>query len=190
MELVLPRPGLWLPKKKILTPGLWRPGAAAEELLPLLDKDLRRYLGDLILWMAGSKTNFQENNVKNELLGATAWAAPATVFFGLWTGAGTLTDAATGSTAGESAYTGYARVSKTNDTTNFASVGDNVTKKNSTAITFPASTGGTSTVTQVGVCSAATAGDMYLWADLTTSRTIDSGETPEFAANSFTYDED
>lgn len=181
---------IWTPPKKILRVRLWRPAAAAEVLLPELDKPLRKYLEDLIMFMAGSKTNFQENNVKNELLGATAWSAPANVHFGLWTTAGSLTDASTGSAANEASYGSYARVNKTNDTTNFPSVGDNVTKKNGTAITFPQSTSGSQTVNQVGACSAASAGDMYLWGDLTAARTIDSGETPEFAANAFEYGED
>jgi hypothetical protein len=184
-------PRTWLPpRRKVLRVGVWRPTEAIEELFPHFDGDIRKYAGDLILWMAGSKTNFFENAVKNEVLGAAAFAAPANIHVGLWTGAGTLTDAATGSTGSESAYTSYARVNKVNNTTNFASVGDNVSKKNSTAITFPTSTGGTSTVTQVGMTDAASAGNMYLWGDLTASRTIDIGEIPEFAINAFTYDED
>lgn len=141
-----------------------------------------------ILLMAGSKTNFAEDAMASELVGATAFAAPSALHFGLWTGAGTLSDTSTGSTAGESAYGSYARVNKTNNTTNFA--GTTSPRVNSNAITFPTSTSGSSTVTQVGVCSASSAGDMYLWADLTASRTIDTGEIPEFATSAFSYSED
>jgi hypothetical protein len=157
---------------------------AAEILLPQLVPRARRALE--ILLMAGSKNNFSEDAMSAELVGGTAFAAPANLFFGLWTAA--LSDTSTGSAASESAYGAYARVSKTNNTTNFA--GTTSPRTNSTAITFPQSTSGTSTVTYVGVCSASSAGDMYLWADLTASRTIDVGETPEFAVSAFSYSED
>jgi len=167
-----------------LEPVRFHVADAAEILLPQLKPTFRRALE--ILLMAGSKNNFSEDAMSAELVGGTAFAAPANLFFGLWTAA--LSDTSTGSAASETTYGSYARVSKTNNTTNFA--GTTSPRTNSTAITFPQSTSGSQTVTHVGVCSASTAGDMYLWADLTASRTIDTGETPEFAISAFSYSED
>lgn len=183
-------PGIWTPPKKILTRGPWRPGSAFEELLPHLDKDLGDYLKDLWMLMAGSKTNLAENAVKDNILGGVAIGTPGTWFMGLWTTAGSLTDASTGSAVNETTYGSYARVSKTNNTTNFSQTGDNTSNKNLTAITFPTSTSGSQTVNQCGLTSASTAGNMWLWADLTAARTIDTGETPEFAVNAFELLED
>ncbi len=158
---------------------------AAELLLPKIELPrVRRALE--ILLMAGSKTNFAEDALASELVGGTAFGAPANLFFGLWTAA--LSDTSTGSSGSEATYGSYARVSKTNNTTNFS--GTTSPRTNSTAITFPQSTSGSVTVTYVGVCSASSAGDMYLWADLTSSRTVDVGETPEFAISAFSYTED
>lgn len=192
---------LILPRKQVLVPGLWHPGAAAELLLPTHEDALRDFLGFNrekarrfrkafeILLMAGSKGNYLEDKVSAEVLGATAFSAPGTVYFGLWiSGFG---DAAHGGTATETTYGSYDRVSKTNNTTNFA--GTTSPRVNSTAITFPTSTSGSQTVTQVGCLdgNAKTSADNNLvWADLTASRTIDVAETPEFAASAFSYSED
>lgn len=197
--IALPR--LWRPERKVvLRPGIWRPTEACETLLPFMERDERalveKYLlhgdrftpHDFIRLMAGSKTNFAENAIKNALMNAASLGAPATWHFGLWTAA--LSDSSTGSAGSEATYGSYARVAKTANTTNFATVGDNTSIKNSTAITFPTSSGTQNVVTYTGACSASSAGDMWLWADLTASRTIDSGETPEYAVNAFTYDED
>lgn len=198
--LALPR--LWTPpeRKVILRAGILRPTEACEELFPWMEPGDRRlvekYLTrpseftprDFIRFMAGSKTNFAENAVKNAIGNAASLGAPATWHVGLWTAA--LSDTSTGSTGNEANYGSYARVAKTANTTNFATVGDNTSLKNSTAITFPTSSGTQNVVTYTGFTSASSGGNMWLWADLTASRTIDTAETPEFAVDAFTYDED
>lgn len=184
-----------------MTALTWHLGPGAELLLPGLEDRLSEYVRSgkarqlrrafEILLMAGSKANYLEDKVSAEVLGATAFSAPATVYFGLWTTGGSLTDAFHGGTANETTYGSYARVAKTNNTTNFA--GTTSPRTNSTAITFPTSTSGSQTVNQVGVLdgNAGTSGDNgLLWADLTAARTIDSGETPEFAISAFSYTED
>lgn len=184
-------------------PIRWGVTPAGEILLPGMEDRLQDFLRVPaavahgfrktfeILLMAGSKANYLEDKVSAEVLGATAFSAPATVYFGLWTTAGSLTDTFAGNTANETTYGSYARVSKTNNTTNFS--GTTSPRTNSTAITFPQSTSGSQTVNQVGVLdgNAGTSGDNgLLWADLTAARTIDSGETPEFAVSAFSYSED
>lgn len=186
-----------------LEPVRWRVAQCAELWLPDLEDGLQDFRGLSreiargikrgleILLMAGSKANYLEDKVAAEVLGATAFTAPSPIYFGLWTTAGSLTDAFDGSTANETTYGSYARVSVTNNTTNFS--GTTSPRTNTTAITFPQSTSGSQTVNQVGVLdgNAGTSADHgLLWADLTAARTIDSGETPEFAASAFSYSED
>lgn len=186
-----------------LEPVRWHVAKGAEIWLPDIEdrlQDFRHLQREIargirkkleILLMAGSKANYLENKVAAEVLGATAFSAPATVYFGLWTTAGSLTDAFNGASVNETTYGAYARVSKTNNTTNFS--GTTSPRTNSTAITYPQSTSGSQTVNQVGVLdgNAGTSGDNgLLWADLTAARTIDSGETPEFAVSAFSYSED
>jgi hypothetical protein len=148
----------------------------------------RKKLKDFVVW-AGSKTNYLSKKLLDLPLGATAYSAPATVYAALWTA--TLDDTSTGSTTGEAAYTSYARVAITNNTTNFpAATGTTTaTKSNANAITFPASTGGTSTVTFFAICDASSAGNMLYWCSVT-SATVNSGDTPQVAASGFTVTED
>jgi hypothetical protein len=138
--------------------------------------------------VAGSKSDKLEEYIKNEVLGAVAYAASATVYIGLWTSA--LSDTSTSASAGEVSGGSYARVAVTNNTTNFNSVTTG-NKVNSTAWTFPAATANWGTVTHVGVFAVASgAGDMLLWADLTTAKAINNGDTAQFNASDFSWSED
>lgn len=128
--------------------------------------------------MAGSFSDYLELKVLDEVFGATAFTAPATVYIGLWTSA--LSDSATGSAAGEVSGGAYARVSVTNNKTNWTTASAGALS-NATVVTFPAATASWGTVTHVGIADAATAGNMLAWADLTTSKTIGSGDTAQFA---------
>lgn len=140
--------------------------------------------------MAGSKSNYLSKAFINEVLGATAFTAPVTVYAALWTSA--LDDTSTAATAGEAAYTSYARVALTNNATNFpAATGTTTaTKQNGTAIAFPASTGGSATVTYFAIVdSASGAGNILFWCTVT-STTVNSGDTPQVNANAFSVVED
>ena len=136
--------------------------------------------------MAGSFSDFLELEVLDHVFGAAAYTAPVTIYVGLWTSA--LTDASTGATAGEVSGGSYARVAVTNNATNFpaASAG---AKSNGTAVTFPTATASWGTVTYVGLLDSVTlgAGNLLAWADLTTSKTISSGDTASFAAGDIDF---
>ena len=134
--------------------------------------------------MAGSFSDFLELEVLDHVFGAAAYTAPVTIYVGLWTAA--LADASTGSTANEVSGGSYARVAVTNNATNFpaASAG---AKSNGTAVTFPAATASWGTVTHVGLLDAASAGNLLAWADLTTSKTISSGDTASFAVGDIDF---
>ena len=134
--------------------------------------------------MAGSFSDFLELEVLDHVFGAAAYTAPVTIYVGLWTAA--LADASTGSTANEVSGGSYARVAVTTNATNFpaASAG---AKSNGTAVTFPAATASWGTVTHVGLLDAASAGNLLAWADLTTSKTISSGDTASFAVGDIDF---
>jgi hypothetical protein len=182
----------------ILAPRQWHAASAAEVLREWVHEELpRRYgrLFDRILLMAGSKSNYLEDKIKNEVLGAVAFAAPGTVYFGLWGTAGSISDTFNGGTAGEVSGGSYARVAVTNNTTNFATV-SGTNKVNSTAVTFPTASANWNSganINQVGVLdgNAGSAADNgLLWADLTTPKPVLSGDTAQFAASDFSWSED
>src|SRR5215217_4586345 len=102
-DLVVPRP-------VILRVANWRATPAAEILRePLRDMELcraplarLRKEFDRILLMASGKSAYLSEKVKNEVLGAVAFAAPVTIFPALWTtAAATDMDGYHGATAGE-----------------------------------------------------------------------------------------
>lgn len=139
--------------------------------------------------MAGSKSNYLSKKLLDEPLGATDYAAPATVYIGLATAA--IDDTTTGSTVTEAAYTSYARVAVTNNSTNWpAATGTTTaTKSSGAAFTFPASTGGSATVTYAFIADSATLGNILYWFTVT-STAIASGDTPKFNSGGITVTED
>jgi hypothetical protein len=131
--------------------------------------------------MAGSFSDFLENELLDHVFGAAAYSAPATLHVGLYTAA--PTDAGGGTEVGTGTWTNYARVAVTNNATNFPAAASGA-KSNGTPISFGAATAsGAVTVVAVGIFDSATAGNLLAWADLTTSKTVNNGDTPSFAAN-------
>jgi hypothetical protein len=143
--------------------------------------------------VAGSKSDYLENALLNQVLGAAAFTAPGTVYVALYTAA--LTDASTGTSAAASEVstsgTAYARVAVTNNTTNWPTTSTG-SKSNANAINFPTATGSWGTVTHFAVLDSATvgAGNILYWASLTSSKTIGNGDTASFAASQITITED
>jgi len=134
--------------------------------------------------MAGSKSDFLENELLDHVLGNAAYAAPATVYVGLYTAAPTDAGGGTEVTGGS-----YARVAVTNNATNWPAAAAGA-KANGTAVTFPTATASWGTVVAFGIFDAATAGNLLYWADLTVSKTVGSGDTAEFAVGDIDITED
>jgi len=177
------------------------PGAAAELLRePLRDADLPREMlkrlkkrFDMLL-MASGKSNYFSQSLRNEVLGAVAFAAPANVYFGLWTtAAGTNMSAYVGNTAGEVAGGAYDRVTKANTVGNFATIAGMAAKVNSTAITWVTATANWNTsavIPQLGVFdgNAKTAADnLLLWGDFTVAKAVLLGDTAQINVGAFSY---
>lgn len=79
----------------------------------------------------------------------------------------------------EATYTSYARVSVARSGAGFTVSGNNVS--NAAAITFPAATGGSNTITHFGIGSDSSgAGNLFLSGALTGSLAVSSGITPSF----------
>lgn len=197
IDLVLPRP-------KLLEPTNWRVTAAAEILRPgLADIAIPRVplarlrkAFDLVL-MAAGKSNYLKAAFRNEVLGAVAFAAPGSAFFALWTTAATTDMSAyVGNTAGEVASSGaYDRVTKTNNTTNFATITGAAAKVNTTAITWvtaSANWNGAAVIPQLGVFDGnlkTAADNLLLWADFTVAKSILNGDTAQINASAFSWTE-
>jgi len=177
------------------------PGAAAELLRePLADADLPkemlarlRKFYDRIL-MASGKSNYFSEKLRNEVLGAVAYAAPANIYFALWTtAAGTNMSAYTGATAGEVTGGSYDRVAKANSPANFATIVGMAPKVNTTAITWVTASANWNTsavIPQLGVFDGnakSAADNLLLWGDFTVAKAVLLGDTAQINAGAFSY---
>ncbi len=140
-------------------------------------------------------TDYAENKLIDALLRAQAIGTPATWYIALFTAAPTDSTGGTEVSGGS-----YARVAVTASLANFAgtqsagsttaSTGTSGTTSNNAAITFPTASGSWGTVTHWGIADASTAGNLWIYAAVTTPPTITSGMTPSFAAGALTVQVD
>ena len=134
--------------------------------------------------MAGSKSDYLENEILDHVLGNAAYTAPATVYIALFTVAPTDAGGGTEVTGGS-----YARKAVTNDVTNWPAAASGA-KANGTDITFAEATADWGTVVAMAIFDAVTAGNMLYWGDLTVSKAINSGDTAKFATGDIDISED
>lgn len=138
--------------------------------------------------MAAGRFNYANKVDADSWYGAVAKTSPANIIFGLSTAAWDRTK--TGATIAEASYTGYARVSVTNNTTNFpagsSGAGGYTTGGNANAINFPQNTGTSQTILSAFTTDSATlgAGNLIHGADIT-STAIPTNGTPQIAASGF-----
>jgi len=124
--------------------------------------------------MAGSKSDFLENELLDHVYGNAAYSPPATVYVALFTVAPSDAGGGTECTGGS-----YERKAVTNNATNWpAAVGG--VKSNGVAITFVTPTGSWGTVVAFGTLDALAAGNLLNWGDLTTPQAIGTGNTVRF----------
>ena len=142
---------------------------------------------------AAALTDFAENKVIDAVLRAQAIGTPATWYVALYTACPTDSTAGTEVTGGS-----YARVAVTAGLTQWAgtqsagsttaSSGTGGTSSNNATITFPAPTANWGVVTCWGLTDASTAGNIWIFSALTTSKTINNGDAaPSFAAAAATF---
>ena len=121
------------------------------------------------------------NRILDYNFGGTSYVALATMYFGL----STTTIQIYGSVATEPSSGAYARVSFTNNKTNWGTA-SNASLTNSVAITFTESTASWGTITTVGIWDALTLGNVYWFDTLTPSRSVASATTVLFAVGAVT----
>jgi hypothetical protein len=127
-------------------------------------------------------SNYLEKALNDHVLGGPDFTRPGTVYFALFTG---VTDGDANSVTQVSGGS-YARVAVTNNSTNFPGATSGTgSKNNGTQIVFPTASGTWGTVTHWGVYDASGGGNLLYWGELTTPRTIASGDTPRFNAGDF-----
>jgi hypothetical protein len=131
--------------------------------------------------MAGSLSDFSEDEILDHLLGAATYTPPATLYLAVFTAAPTDAGGGTEVTGGS-----YARLAITNNLTNFpASSGG--AKSNGAVLDMVTASAGWGTVVAYALFDASSAGNMIGWADLTSPVLINNGDTLRFAAGALTY---
>jgi hypothetical protein len=122
-------------------------------------------------------SDYLENKVLDHVLTATSYTAPTTRYLALFT-ADTGLEANTPSA--EISGGSYARQAVT-----FAAASSGTSATNAT-VTFPAATGNWGTITHVAVMDAATSGNVLFWGAVTTSKTIETGDTFQVSSGNLT----
>lgn len=136
-------------------------------------------------------SDYLENKLIDHVLRAQAYTSPATLYFALFTAAPSDSGGGT-----EVSGNNYARVGVTASLANFAgtqsagsttaSSGTGGQSSNNAAINFPTPSGTWGTVTHWGIFDASTSGNLLFHDDLTTSKTINSGDPVSFAIAAMT----
>jgi hypothetical protein len=129
-------------------------------------------------------SNYLENKVLDHVLTATSYSAPATRYLALFTNtsgsaaanleAGTLTDEVTTSSSA------YGR-----ETITFAAASGGSSASNAT-VTFDTATANWGTITHVAVMDAETSGNVLFYGAVTTSKTIETGDTFQVSSGNLT----
>ena len=137
-------------------------------------------------------SDYLENKVIDWLFRGQAFTPPANMFVAAFTAA--PTDAGGGTEVSGGAY---ARVSYASTLANWAgtqaaastvaSTGTGGQTSNNNAIVFPTASANWGTVVAVALFDASTAGNMLCWANLTSSKTVNSGDTLQFLAAQQTW---
>jgi hypothetical protein len=118
-------------------------------------------------------SNYLENGLLNAVLRNTSYTSPTTVYVGLYT-----SNPDEGNTGTEVSGGSYARKSAT-----FGSPSNGVCT-NSAAVEFDQATASWGTISHVALLDAITSGNLLFYTDITTSKTIESGDIFKIAAGS------
>jgi hypothetical protein len=135
-------------------------------------------------------SDFLENKLVDHLLRGTSYTAPTTLYVALYTSPTTDAGGGTEITIGTNNYARASVVSSGSAWANTQASGTGVSTgtggvtSNSSAITFPVPSGSWGTVTNFGILSLATGGDLLFHGALTVSQTVNTGNTVSFAAGS------
>jgi hypothetical protein len=121
----------------------------------------------------GSLSNYAENKILDHLVGKTSWTMPS-----IWIALSTADPTESGASIAEPSGNNYARKSTAGADWVAASGG---ACDNGNAITFNQASGSWGTITHFALFDASTSGNMIAYGQLTTSKAITTGDTPQFA---------
>ncbi len=125
--------------------------------------------------------NYLENELLDHVFGNSAYSAPATLYLAL----STADPTDDGSGLNEPSGGSYARLGVTNNLTNFpAATGGS--KSNGVDFTFVTATASWGVISHMAIFDAVSGGNMLAHAALTSSKTIDNGDTVIFEAGNLT----
>jgi hypothetical protein len=133
-----------------------------------------------------SWTDYLENKMLDHILSATTYTPPATLYVGLFSVAPGEATSGTELSGGS-----YARVAVTNNSTNFPAASGG-SKTNGAAFTFPTATADWSAAVAAGLFDASSGGNLLMKAtgsnfNSGNSKTVQNGDTAEFAASTMTF---
>ena len=130
--------------------------------------------------MANNLLDLYFTNVSHANIGDATGLVNSTVAGSFYISLHTADPSAGNQTTSEATYTDYARVAVARSGAAWTVAAANVS--NAAAVTFPAASAGSDTITHFGIGSAASAAGNLFWsAALDASRAISTGITPEFA---------
>ena len=121
-------------------------------------------------------SDYLENELLDHVFSAATFTAPGTLYISAYTSDPADDDSGTECSGGS-----YARVSVTNNATEFPAASGG-TKANANAITFPEATASWGTVTHIGIHDASSSGNLLMHGALSSSKAIGSGDTLSIAA--------
>jgi hypothetical protein len=120
-------------------------------------------------------TNYLENKLLDHVLNNESFTSPTTVYVGLFTATPTDTTSGTEVSGGS-----YAR-----QVLSVSTASDGVVTSDAD-ITFPQATGNWGTVVALGIHDALSSGNLLMYTDLTTSKTIETGDILKVSSGSLT----
>jgi len=120
-------------------------------------------------------TNYLENKLLDHVLNNASFTSPTTVYVGLFTAAPTDTTSGTEVTGGS-----YAR-----QVLSVSTASDGVVTSDAD-VNFPQATGNWGTIVALGIHDADTSGNLLMYTDLTTSKTIEAGDILKVSSGSLT----
>ena len=120
-------------------------------------------------------TNYLENKILDHVLNNTSYTSPTTVYVGLFTTAPTDTTSGTEVSGGS-----YAR-----QVLSVSTASDGVVTSDAD-VTFPQATASWGTIVALGIHDALSSGNLLMYTDLTTSKTIDEGDILKVSTGSLT----
>ncbi len=129
-------------------------------------------------------SNYLENKLLDHTLTATTYTAAATRYLALFnnTSGSAATNLEAGTLTDETSTSGTAYIRKA---VTFAAASSGTSATNAT-VTYDAATANWGTITHIAIMNAVSSGDVLFWGAVTTSKTIETGDTFQVSSGNLT----